>query len=199
MRIQTVSIAFALGLLAGGLACGPATTADPGRADVTRPDSEPRSPLGLPRSLSGGARSATLLLDRADLRLGTTVQYTRIPSLTELEDLRFVRGLNQLLITLDRWPAEYAPLAHLGRLPVEVELVVVLPGYPPDRASAEAWNLIDARARLIVVAEGPPPAGVVFDLNAMRALERVVVNTEDPTRSGFERLQRPLSFRVLRD
>ena len=36
--------------------------------------------------------------------------------------------------------------------------------------------------------------GVVQDLNAMRSLERVIAEMELPSRSGFERLQRPLSF-----
>jgi hypothetical protein len=38
---------------------------------------------------------------------------------------------------------------------------------------------------------------VVSDLNSMRGLERVVAQMDDPSRTGFERLQRPLSFRKL--
>jgi hypothetical protein len=40
---------------------------------------------------------------------------------------------------------------------------------------------------------------VVQDLNAMRGLERVVADVDPPSRAGFERLQRPLSFRRLVD
>ena len=47
-------------------------------------------------------------------------------------------------------------------------------------------------------AQGPPPdVGLVQDLNAMRGLERVIVDLDVPSRSGFERLQRPLSFRRI--
>jgi len=35
----------------------------------------------------------------------------------------------------------------------------------------------------------------VADLNGMRGLERVIAEIDDPSRAGFERLQRPLGFR----
>jgi len=74
----------------------------------------------------------------------------------------------------------------------------VLPGYPPSREAAEAWNLVNARLRMIVVVTTPPPSiGVVGDLNTMRGLERVIAELDQPSRSGFERLQRPLSFRKV--
>jgi len=74
----------------------------------------------------------------------------------------------------------------------------VLPGYPPSREAAEAWNYVNARLRLVVVVPGPPPNSTVAnDLNAMRYLERVVAQMDEPSRSGFERLQRPLSFRRI--
>ena len=50
----------------------------------------------------------------------------------------------------------------------------------------------------MVVVPGPPPNSTVAnDLNAMRYLERVVAQMDEPSRSGFERLQRPLSFRRI--
>jgi hypothetical protein len=199
MRIPSSLTWLLIGALAGGLSCGPTLSARTAPAGVDRPAAAGDSPLGLPRSLRAPGFGAPLLIDRSDLRLGTTVQFARIPTIAELEDLRFVRGLLQVVITLDRWPEEYASLTALDHLPAEVALVVVLPGYPPDRASAEAWNLLSVPAHLIVVVQGPPAAGVVHDLNAMRALERLIVDTDDPSRSGFERLQRPLSFRVLKD
>ena len=83
-------------------------------------------------------------------------------------------------------------------MPSEVELIVILSGYPPTRAAAEAWNLLRVRQRIIVVVNGPPPSNtVIADLNNMRGLERVICQTDTPDRRGFERLQRPLSFRTL--
>jgi hypothetical protein len=38
---------------------------------------------------------------------------------------------------------------------------------------------------------------VIDDLNLMRGLERVIAEMDDPQRGGFERLQRPLSFRKV--
>ncbi len=199
MRVLTASLWFVLGLLAGGLACGPALTARSRPAPPPSPAAAADSPLGLPRSLRTGRGSGPLLIDRTDLRIGTTVQFARVPTAPELDDLRFVRGLAHVVLTLDQWPSEFAPLTSLNRLPPEADLIVVLAGYPPSRAAAEAWNLLDTRARIIVLGAGTPPSGVIFDLNEMRGLERVIVDTDDPDRAGFERLQRPISFRVLKE
>ena len=190
MRAWVLGVTFAAGALLG---C--ASGSLPPAAEA------PPSPLGSPfgdRRLGFGSIAYPLLLDRTDLRLGTTVQFTRIPTLTELHDLTSVLALQHVVIALPKWPAEYAPLDVLNQLPSESDVIVVLPGYPPSREAAEAWNLIQARLRLVVVvAEPPPTAGVIADLNAMRGLERVVAQMDDPRRSGFERLQRPLSFRRL--
>jgi hypothetical protein len=35
-------------------------------------------------------------------------------------------------------------------------------------------------------------------MNRIRTLDRIIAQMEHPSRSGFERLQRPLSFRVLK-
>jgi hypothetical protein len=52
--------------------------------------------------------------------------------------------------------------------------------------------------RIVVVVNDLPPGNeVVDDLNKMRGLERVIAQIDDPRRTGFERLQRPLSFRKI--
>jgi len=192
MSRWSLGVTFAAGALLGCAAGSPPLTAEP---------PPPSSPLGSPfADRRGGFASIAypLLLDRTDFRLGTTVQFTRIPSLTELHDLTSVLALQHVLITLPKWPPAYAALEVLNQLPDETDVIVVLPGYPPSREAAEAWNLVQARLRLVVVViEAPPSAGVVSDLNQMRGLERVIAQMDDPRRTGFERLQRPLSFRKL--
>ena len=50
----------------------------------------------------------------------------------------------------------------------------------------------------MLVVDGPPGNRAGIDeLNRIRGLERVIADMEYPSRTGFERLQRPLSFRVL--
>lgn len=158
-------------------------------------------PLGSPfsdRRMGIGSFGTPLILDRGDLRLGVTVQFNRFPSATELYDVRLVDGLAHVLIALPAWPADYAPIQVLNQVPEESDIIILLPGYPPSRESAEAWNLLSTRLRIIVIVEGPPPNNeVVADLNSMRGLERVVAQMDDPKRWGFERLQRPLSFRKV--
>ena len=57
---------------------------------------------------------------------------------------------------------------------------------------------MNAALRIVIVVQGPPSSsGVISDLNAMRHLERVIAQMDEPSRSGFERLQRPLSFRKI--
>ncbi len=102
------------------------------------------------------------------------------------------------MVSLPDWPADFEPLQALGTLPEECDLIVVLPGYPPSRAAAEAWNYVNARLRLVVVVAGEPPSSTVInDLNTMRYLERVIAQMDEPSRTGFDRLQRPLSFRKI--
>jgi len=77
---------------------------------------------------------------------------------------------------------------------------VLLPGWPPSRAALDAWNLLGGGVRLIMIVDGPPAdRSLIMELNRVRNLERVIAQMERPDRSGFERLQRPLSFRVVRD
>jgi len=190
MKATLVAVLF---LLAGCMAGGPPLkTGAPAAA-------EPASPLGSPfATRPAGESGVPLVIDRTDLRIGTTVQFNRIPSASELYDLRLLLGLAHVVLSLPAWPADYAALDALNRIPEEADLIVVLPGYPPSREAAEAWNLVNARLRMIVVVTTPPPSiGVVGDLNTMRGLERVIAELDQPSRSGFERLQRPLSFRKV--
>jgi hypothetical protein len=141
-----------------------------------------------------------LLLDRTDLRIGVTVEYPRLPTAAEINDLRQVPGLAHVVIALPDWPADFESLVALAQVPPEADIVVILQGYPPSREAAEAWNLLQARLRLVILTQGPPPSpAVVQDLNGMRALERVIAEMDWPSRAGFERLQRPLSFRKVVD
>jgi hypothetical protein len=145
-----------------------------------------------------GLGGAPLVLDRGDLRIGTTVVYQRVPSGSELYDLNQYLGLAHIVISLSAWPSDYGALEALSRVPPETDVIVILPGYPPTRAAAEAWNLVGGNLRLVVLVKEPPPSNlVVADLNTMRSLERVIAELDEPSRSGFERLQRPLSFRKV--
>lgn len=193
-------IAPAAGIAAiAALLAGCATLEPPAPGSAPPPPTD-RGPLGSPFAHRDPATGFPLVLDRGDLALGTTVQFARMPTLAEIADLAMVTGLRRVVIALPAWPAGFAALEVLERLPVESEALVVLPGYPPTRAAAEAWNLVDARLRMVVVVREPPPAsGVIADLNTLRALERVIVESDAPARTGFERLQRPLSFRVLKE
>jgi len=181
------SAVFAAGLVMGCMAGGPPLTAQSPPA-ATRADYGP-----------GGLRIGTpLVLDRADLRLGTTVQFSRIPDVGELHDLQQIPALAHLVLALPAWPSTYAEIQPLDQLPNESDVIVVLPGYPPTREAAEAWNLLNARLRLVVIVDTPPPSHTaVGDLNTLRGLERVIAQIDEPSRLGFERLQRPLSFRKV--
>ncbi len=185
MKPWTAFALFAAGALAGCVASGPATTAQP-------------SP---PAEVAGGAVTAPctpVVLDRSDLRLGVSVQFSRLPSVVEINELRQTTGLAHVVLALPAWPADYDELMGLGQLPPEADAIVVLDGYPPSREAAEAWNLVQASLRIVLLVDGPPPSStVIADLNAMRGLERVIARIDPPSRAGFERLQRPLSFRKI--
>jgi hypothetical protein len=188
-----IASVFALGVVAGCMAAGPPAPA--------QQPSEPRSPLGTPfsqRNDLASTISTPLIVDRLDLRLGTTVQYQRIPTVSELHDLTQLPGLAHIVLSLPEWPGEYAPLQPLNQIPQGSDLIVILPGYPPAREAADAWSYVNAPIRIVVVVAGPPPSnGLVLELNSMARLERVIAQMDEPTRSGFEQLQRPLQFRRL--
>lgn len=179
MNPWKVAALLGAGMIAGCMAAGP-----PIGAQSTR---------GAP-----AAAGEPLILDRTDLRIGTTVQFRRIPDVSALNDLRQVRALAHVVLVLDEWPSDITGATSLSQVPRESDVIVVLPGYPPSRAAAELWNYVDARVRIVLLVDGPPTSNsVTDDLNAMRHLERVIAQMDDPGRSGFERLQRPLSFRKL--
>lgn len=176
---------FAAGLLLGCMAGSQPVPAQAPQAPQTAGAGGPS--YGMP-----------LLIDRTDLRLGTTVQFQRIPGLTELHDLEQILGLAHVVLALESWPRSYAEIQALEHAPQEADLIVVVRGYPPTKEAADAWNLLNARVRLVIIVDGPPASSAeVSDLNSMRSLERVIAQMEYPSRSGFERLQRPLSFRKV--
>ena len=195
MKRLAIAVPFALGLVAGCMAASPPPDPRSGAPESS-------GPLGSPFARAAGGApdgAVPLLIDRTDLRIGTTVHFSRVPSRTELHDLSLVPGLAHVVLALPAWPAEYANLQELDALPPESDLIVILPGYPPSRAAAEAWNQVgNPRLRVIAHVRTPPPSfGVVADLNGMRGLERVIAEIDDPSRGGFERLQRPLGFRKV--
>lgn len=197
MKRLRIAVPFALGLLAGCMAAAPPP--HPGAGGAGAADS---GPLGSPFARANAGPTglgAPILIDRTDLRIGTTVHFARIPTRTELHDLSQTTGLAHVVLSLPDWPAEYANLQQLDALPPETDLIVILPGYPPTRAAAEAWNQVgNPRLRLIVLVRSlPPNYGVVADLNGIRGLERVIAEIDEPSRLGFERLQRPLGFRKV--
>lgn len=180
MKIRHITAAFAAGILAGCAASGVSLDAAPDTAVM-------------PRS------SQPLVVDRADLRIGTTVQFGRLPTVAELNDLRMVSGLARVVVYLSAWPEDFTQMEPLQSASTEAEVMVVVRGYPPSRAAAEAWNYLRG-IRLVLVVQGPPrDAGLLDALNTLSPLERVVAEMDDPSRSGFERLQRPLSFRKFVD
>jgi hypothetical protein len=183
-----------MGLAMAVLACAPA--APPVAAEVPPSGSTPAAASG-----SSDPLCAPLLLE-ADPGFGTHVVFRRLPNAADLEDLRFLNGLRQIIVALPEWPASYAAIQPLQQaiLPTGSELVVLLPGWPPTREALGAWNMVGGALRVIVVVDGPPAdRALITELNRVRPLERVIAQMEHPSRSGFERLQRPLSFRVLRN
>ena len=195
MKPKAFVIVFLIGALAGCMAAGPPISAQ------SPVPPEPQSPAGSPfsdRRMGVEAIGTPLIIDRTDLRIGTTVQFNRLPTATELHDATQVPGLAKIVLSLPYWPEDLEKLQALDLTPPEVQVVVVLPGYPPNRAAAAAWSYVNASLRIVVVVpDAPPSLAVVGDLNTMRGLERVIAQMDEPSRSGFERLQRPLSFRKI--
>jgi hypothetical protein len=188
-RVPTL---FAAGVLAGCMASGPPA---PAQAPPPAPAAAGASP-----SSGSGLLGTPLIIDRTDLRLGTTVQLSHVPNVSELHDLTLVLGLAHIVLTFREWPQDFAALQALNQTPEGVDVIALLPGYPPSEAAADAWNYVNAALRIVIVVPGPPPSrGVISDLNGMRHLERVIAQMNEPARSGFERLQRPLSFRKIVD
>ena len=188
---------FAIACAPGGQGPGPAAAGPPPAAAA--PPAAPAA--SSPQRDLDEALCAPLLIEQ-DLGFGTNVVMRRLPNAADMSDLGTVSGLRQIVVALPEWPADFAALAPLQQVvpPTDVELVVLLPGWPPSRAALDAWNLLGGSVRLIMVVGGPPAdRALILELNRVRNLERVIAQMERPDRSGFERLQRPLSFRVVRD
>jgi hypothetical protein len=184
------SLAVALALLGAAIALP-----FPAAADAAGAPAAPAAAATVPP-----APAAPLLLDTADLGLGATVVFRRVPTAAEIHDLEYFESVSHVLLQLPAWPADADALQPLAQmtLPEGADLVVVLPGYPENRSQVAAWNLLRRPVRIILVVQGPPAdREMVFQLNALRGLERVIADVERPSRSGFERLQRPLGFRVV--
>lgn len=182
------------------LACAPGGQAPPpGQAQVPPSHRAPAPDPVTQSSLEEGL-CAPLILE-PDPGFGTQVVMRRLPTPADLSDLRYVTGLRQLVVALPAWPASYDELQPLQQaiLPEGTELVVLLPGWPPTFQALDAWNMVGGSLRLIMLVDGPPTdRSMITELNRLRPLERVIAQMEYPERSGFERLQRPVSFRVLK-
>ena len=113
-------------------------------------------------------------------------------------DLLQLPGLSRIVLSFDAWPTDYSKIQGLNQAPDGVEVVAILPGWPPGRPASDAWNYLNIPMRIVVVVPGPPNSiDDATNLNQMRGLERVIAQMDEPSRSGFEHLQRPLSFRKI--
>src|SRR5262249_21730533 len=86
------------------------------RSDSGGPASPLGSPFGEERPVAGTV-GLPLLIDRSDLRIGTTVQFRHIPTNSELHDLTLLPGLSRVVLSFDSWPTQYAPLQSLNQTP----------------------------------------------------------------------------------
>jgi hypothetical protein len=193
---RCVSTTILVALSLAGCAATSHDAPQPGEAQAAESPATTAASNSDPQSLAYGT---PLLIERTDVRIGTTVQFHgRIPTPSEMHDLTLLPGYSRLVLSFDAWPAEFSRLQVLDQVPQGVEVVAVLPGWPPTLASVDAWNYLQIPVRAIVVVPGPPPSiDAVTSLNSMRALERVIAQMDEPSRAGFERLQRPLSFRKV--
>jgi hypothetical protein len=143
---------------------------------------------------------APLLVDPSDMGLGVSMVYRRVPNAADIAALAYYDNVQHLVLALPAWPEDFAEIEPLAKLllPQGTDVIVILPGYPPTRSQAALWNMVRQPLRIIMAVDGPPAdRGLLMEMNAMRGLERVIATMEHPARTGFERLQRPLSFRVL--
>jgi len=204
MPLRRITLAASV-LVLSAIACASGSQGPAPAAAGTPPSGSGPPPAAPAASTAQGSLDEALcapLLIEQDLGFGTHVVMRRLPNAADISDLGAVNGLRQIVVALPEWPADFAALAPLQQVafPTDVELVVLLPGWPPSRAALDAWNLLGGNVRLIMVVGGPPAdRALILELNRVRNLERVIAQMEHPDRSGFERLQRPLSFRVVRD
>lgn len=193
MRKLEICSLLAIGAIAGCMTAAPMPQAGP--PAQYRPADEG---VGAGASFTGPA--APMILDRTDVALGTTVEFHHLPSVTELQDAAGLFALKHVVVMLPAWPQVNADLSRFSALPPEADAIVIVSGYAPDRSSIDAWNYARGHVRLVVVTDGPPLDPIQLDdLNKLRVLERVVARMPNPSRSGFEHLQRPLSFVTAAD
>lgn len=174
------------------------TSPRPAAAEGNRP--KPDSAQAIAAATPATAPLLSPLILDQDYGLGTTVVFDRLPDAKRISDLSQVSNLRHVIISLDVWPSSYVALQSLGQvaLPQGADYIVVLRGFPPSREQADMWNYLRAPLRLVLVVAGPPAdRSQIQQLNAIRSLERVIAEMDVPSRSGFERLQRPLSFRIV--
>ena len=137
-------------------------------------------------NLAGANAIITMLIALANMTEPGSGETLGLPA---FQDLRVYLAVPTALMGVAR---------ALNQAPEGVDVIVVLPGYPPSRAATDAWSYVQAQLRVVLVVPGPPPSvHTIEDLNAMPGLERVIAQMAEPSRSGFQRLQRPLSFRKL--
>ena len=142
---------------------------------------------------------APLFIDTADMGFGESVVYRRVPNSADIAALAYYDNVQHIVLALPAWPEDWAAIQPLGKvlLPQGTDLVLILPGYPQTHAQAEVWNMLRQPMRIIMLVNGPPvDRGMILELNSLRGLERIIATMVHPSRSGFERLQRPLAFRV---
>src|SRR5207248_11697652 len=106
-RMNTWKIAalFGAGILVGCMANG-----HPLPAQDTHPSSI---------SAASASSGLPLILDRSDLRIGTSVYFRTVPNASEVNDLRQVRALAHVVLALDQWPADVNAVATLSQVPEE--------------------------------------------------------------------------------
>jgi hypothetical protein len=193
MRRFEIAALLAIGALAGCMTGAPRPQAETRPVVAAVADAGSNGGAGA----GGSAIAAPLVLDRTDLSIGTTVEFRHLPTVSEMQDASEQFALRHVVISLPAWPQGNADLSRFASLPPEADVIVILPGYPPDRTTLDAWNALRGSIRMVLMVDGPPDSPYVFDgLNLQRHLERVVARMARPSRAGFERLQRPLSFVV---
>ena len=187
---------FAPLLVLAALACTSASAAK--RPATSASDAVADS--AAPAAAAAPTPAPPLLLDPSDLGMGVAMIYHRVPNATDVAALAYYDNVQHLVLALPEWPTDFSQIEPLARviLPQGTDVIVILPGYPPSRSQASLWNMLRQPLRIVMSVDGPPvDRGLLLEMNAMRGLERVIATMEHPSRNGFERLQRPLNFRVL--
>ena len=91
MKPLKIAGLLAAGMSIGCMASGPPLTAQDSRTSAASSSAPGEYPL---------------LLDRTDLQIGTTVHFGHLPDAGEVNDLRQVRALAHVVLSLDAWPSD---------------------------------------------------------------------------------------------